>query len=490
MELQKILKRTKILESNFKNFDIDISNITCDSRQVEKGSLFVAVKGEKIDGHSFVDEVSEKGVSAVLCEVLPQKLKENVCYIIVDDTRQELSNVSCEFYDNPSEKLILTGVTGTNGKTTTATLLYKLFSALGFKSGLISTVENYVDTDVYPTANTTPGPLVINSLLAKMVEKGCQYCFMEVSSHSVVQKRIHGLKFSLGIFSNITLDHLDYHKTFQEYIKAKKGFFDSLDQDAFALVNGDDKNGMVMVQNSKAKVKTYGLKGFYDFNASILECGFEGMLLNICGKEMWSFLPGEFNAYNILAVYSAAVLLGQPVDEVLQTLSALHSVRGRFDIVNISKITAIVDYAHTPDALENVLNTIGEIRRESGKDNVLITVCGCGGDRDKSKRPLMAKIACRLSDKVVLTSDNPRTENPESILDDMYAGLENKDLAKAVRISDRKSAILSACMMAREGDIILIAGKGHETYQEINGVKHHFDDKETVSEILKGISKN
>ncbi|MCR4560814.1 MAG: UDP-N-acetylmuramoyl-L-alanyl-D-glutamate--2,6-diaminopimelate ligase [Bacteroidales bacterium] len=483
MKLSEILKRTKIIEA-VGNIDVEIFNITADSRNIKPQTLFVAVKGTKIDGHTFIYDVVEKGAAAVLCENLPETKADNVCYVRVKDSHEELGKAASAFYGYPSENLILAGVTGTNGKTTTATLLYKLFKKLGYKAGLLSTVENYVDDEVFPTSNTTPDPITINSLMAQMVEKGCQYCFMEVSSHSVVQKRIAGLNFALGVFSNITLDHLDYHKTFQEYIKAKKMFFDNLPKTAFALTNGDDKNGSVMVQNTKAQVKTYGLKGFYDFNASILECGFEGMLLNICGKEMWTFLPGEFNAYNILAVYSSAVLLGEQPQAVLQELSALHSVKGRFDIVNSNKITAIVDYAHTPDALENVLKTINAIRRELCAPSTLITLCGCGGDRDKSKRPLMAQIACKLSDKVILTSDNPRTENPESILDDMFAGLKDDDLKKTVRITDRKSAIQTACLMAKPGDIILIAGKGHENYQEVNGVKHHFDDKEIVSEFL------
>lgn len=483
MKLSEILERTKILESHG-NTDVEIENITADSRNIKTNTLFVAVKGTKTDGHTFINDVVEKGAAAVMCEILPETLSDKVCYVKVKDSHEELGKAASAFYGYPSENLILAGVTGTNGKTTTATLLYKLFKKLGYKAGLLSTVENYVDDEVFPTSNTTPDPITINSLMAQMVEKGCQYCFMEVSSHSVVQKRIAGLNFALGVFSNITLDHLDYHKTFQEYIKAKKMFFDNLPKTAFALTNGDDKNGSVMVQNTKAQVKTYGLKGFYDFNASILECGFEGMLLNICGKEMWTFLPGEFNAYNILAVYSSAVLLGEQPQAVLQELSALHSVKGRFDIVNSNKITAIVDYAHTPDALENVLKTINAIRRELSAPSTLITLCGCGGDRDKSKRPIMAQIACKLSDKVILTSDNPRTENPESILDDMFAGLKDGDLKKAVRITDRKSAIQTACLLAKPGDIILIAGKGHENYQDVNGVKHHFDDKEIVSGFL------
>lgn len=484
MKLKDILERIDVQEAKG-SLDTEILALTSDSRAIGESTMFVAVAGTKVDGHDFISDVVSKGAVAVVCERFPEQMPEGVCFVRLADTVDALGKIASAFYGYPSERLTLAGVTGTNGKTTTATLLYKLFKALGFKAGLLSTVENYVDDAVYPTKNTTPDPITINKLMAEMVEVGCEYCFMEVSSHSVVQKRISGLKFKLGIFSNITLDHLDYHKTFKEYIKAKKLFFDTLGKDAFALTNIDDKNGSVMVQNSKATIKKYSLRGFADFNAKILECGFEGMQLNINGKEMWTFLPGTFNAYNILAVYSSAVLLGQDPEEVLMQLSALHSVKGRFDIVNLAKITAIVDYAHTPDALENVLNTINNIRCDLAP-STLITICGCGGDRDKSKRPIMAQIACKMSDKVILTSDNPRTENPESILDDMFAGLtEPAQLAKAVRISDRKSAIQTACIMAKPGDIILIAGKGHENYQDVMGVKHHFDDKEIVSQQLQ-----
>ena len=414
---------------------------------------------------------------------MPDNAPDNVAFVVVDDTADAIGKIASAFYGFPSEHLTLAGVTGTNGKTTTATLLYNMFRQMGHKAGLLSTVENRIDDKVYPAVQTTPDPITINRLMAEMVAAGCEYCFMEVSSHSIVQKRISGLNFRLGIFSNITLDHLDYHKTFLEYIKAKKLFFDNLPSSAFALTNGDDKNGMVMVQNTKAQVKTYGLKNFYDFKATVLESNFEGMLLNICGKEMWTFLPGQFNAYNVLAVYSAAVLLGQNPDDVLTALSAMRSVRGRFDIVNLAGITAIVDYAHTPDALENVLKTIGQIRIAPQK---IITVCGCGGDRDKSKRPIMAKIAVQYSDKVILTSDNPRTENPDAILDDMFAGLDTPALkSAAIRITDRRAAIQAACFAAQKGDIILIAGKGHETYQDVMGVKSHFDDKEIVTQQLE-----
>ncbi len=483
MKLSDILERITVLDSRG-SLDIDISRLTSDSRNVDESTLFVAVKGTKADGHDYIADVVAKGVAAVVCERFPEDMPADITFVLLADTVDSLGKIASAFYGYPSEKLSLAGVTGTNGKTTTATLLYKLFKSLGYKAGLLSTVENYVDDTVYPAKQTTPDSITINRLMAEMVEAGCQYCFMEVSSHSIVQKRISGLRFRLGIFSNITLDHLDYHKTFQEYIRAKKMFFDNLPSDSYSLINTDDKNGRVMVQNSKSQIMTYGLHGFNDFNVSILECGLEGMLLNICGKEMWTFLPGRFNAYNVLAVYSSAVLLGQDPDNVLTQLSGLHSVKGRFDIVNIGGKSAIVDYAHTPDALENVLTTINQIRQDMCRKQELITICGCGGDRDRSKRPIMAQIAVRHSDKVILTSDNPRTENPESILDEMMAGLKPDDMPYVLRISDRKSAIQTACMMARQGDIILIAGKGHEDYQEINGVKHHFDDKETVRGIL------
>lgn len=482
MTLQQLIRNIKT-ENTQGNLDVEIKAITSDSRQAAPGVCFIAVPGTKTDGHAYIQDTINKGVSAVVCMHIPDNAPNNVAFVVVADTADAIGKIASEFYGRPSEHLTLAGVTGTNGKTTTATLLYNMFRQMGHKAGLLSTVENRVDDKVYPAVQTTPDPITINRLMAEMVDAGCEYCFMEVSSHSIVQKRISGLNFRLGIFSNITLDHLDYHKTFLEYIKAKKLFFDNLPSTAIALTNGDDKNGMVMVQNTKAQVKTYGLKNFYNFNATVLESNFEGMLLNICGKEMWTFLPGRFNAYNVLAVYSAAVLLGQEPEDVLTALSAMRSVRGRFDIVNLAGITAIVDYAHTPDALENVLKTIGQIRTAPQK---IITVCGCGGDRDKSKRPIMAKIAVQYSDKVILTSDNPRTENPEAILDDMFAGLDTPALqSAAIRITDRRSAIQTACFTAQKGDIILIAGKGHETYQDVMGVKSHFDDKEIVTQQLE-----
>ena len=483
MKLSEILNRISVKELHGDS-NVEVADVVSDSRKAAQGTLFVAVKGTKLDGHAYIPSVVAAGARAVVCEQMPEQLPDGVVFVKVDDTSDALGKIASAFYGYPSERLTLAGVTGTNGKTTTATLLYKLFRGLGYKAGLLSTVVNCVDDEQEPAQQTTPDPITINRLLAKMVDKGCEYCFMEVSSHSIVQKRISGLKFKLGIFSNITLDHLDYHKTFQEYIRAKKLFFDNLPEDAFSLVNTDDRNGKVMVQNTKSTVKTYGLAGFNDFNANILECGFEGMSLNICGREMWTLLPGKFNAYNVLAVYSSAVLLGQKPEEILQVLSGLRPVAGRFDIVNLAGKTAIVDYAHTPDALENVLNAINKIRCDM-QPSTLITLCGCGGDRDRSKRPLMAQIAVKNSDKVILTSDNPRTENPESILDEMMAGLKPENMGNVLRISDRRTAIQTACMIAQKGDIILIAGKGHENYQDVMGVKHHFDDKEIVTGILE-----
>jgi len=483
MKLSEILNRISVKELHGDS-NVEVADVVSDSRKAAQGTLFVAVKGTKLDGHAYIPSVVAAGARAVVCEQMPEQLPDGVVFVKVDDTSDALGKIASAFYGYPSERLTLAGVTGTNGKTTTATLLYKLFRGLGYKAGLLSTVVNCVDDEQEPAQQTTPDPITINRLLAKMVDKGCEYCFMEVSSHSIVQKRISGLRFKLGIFSNITLDHLDYHKTFQEYIRAKKLFFDNLPEDAFSLVNTDDRNGKVMVQNTKSTVKTYGLTGFNDFNANILECGFEGMSLNICGREMWTLLPGKFNAYNVLAVYSSAVLLGQKPEEILQVLSGLRPVAGRFDIVNLAGKTAIVDYAHTPDALENVLNAINKIRCDM-QPSTLITLCGCGGDRDRSKRPLMAQIAVKNSDKVILTSDNPRTENPESILDEMMAGLKPENMGNVLRISDRRTAIQTACMIAQKGDIILIAGKGHENYQDVMGVKHHFDDKEIVTGILE-----
>ena len=466
--------------------DISVSSICFDSRKVEKDSLFIAVKGMQSDGHKFISQAVSSGAVAIVCEEISSSLQgggQNVTYIKVKDSESALGIIASNFYDNPSEKLKLVGITGTNGKTTTATLLHDLFLSLGFNSGLISTVVCKIGTKDIPATHTTPDSIQLNRLMKQMVDEGCKYCFMEVSSHAVVQKRISGLKFSGAVFTNITHDHLDYHKTFDEYIKAKKKFFDDLSSDAFALVNKDDQNGILMIQNTNAVKKTYALKSSDDFKCKILESQFAGLLLNMDGTEMWSKLIGPFNAYNLLAVYSAAVLLGQEKLKVLTALSSLGAVDGRFQQVKThSGIVGIVDYAHTPDALLNVLKTIREIRVA---DEKIVTVIGCGGDRDALKRPVMAGIACEESDKVILTSDNPRSEDPEEIIRQMQKGVERQHQKKVLSITDRREAIRTACSLASAGDIILVAGKGHEKYQEIKGVKHPFDDVKILTENLE-----
>jgi UDP-N-acetylmuramoyl-L-alanyl-D-glutamate--2,6-diaminopimelate ligase len=480
MKLKQLLNHTEIV-GIFGNSDIDISGLSFDSRNISSNAMFFAIPGAKVDGHSFIDLAIANGAKAVVCETLPVIKNDNVCYIKVKSSGHALGEIANVFYGEPSKKLRLVGVTGTNGKTTTATLLYRLFKDLGYKTGLLSTIAIYIDSREMETSHTTPDAITINSVLSEMVRCGCDYCFMEVSSHSVVQGRIAGLEFKGGIFSNITHDHLDYHKTFDEYIKAKKGFFDSLGKDAFALVNVDDRNAKVMVQNTQAIVKMYALSSPADFMCRILEHSFEGMLLNIDGTETWVKFVGRFNASNLLAVYSAAILLGAEKNEILTELSKMTPVAGRFDSINLpSGVTAIVDYAHTPDALKNVLDTINDVRRDFGK---LITVVGCGGNRDKTKRPEMARIGVENSDKLILTSDNPRFEKPEDIVEDMKAGLNTAQLSQTLCIVNRREAIKTALALANKGDIVLIAGKGHENYQEIEGVKHHFDDKEIVMSI-------
>lgn len=465
---------------------VDVKDIQFDSRKVAAGTLFVAQRGTKVDGHTYIAGAVEKGAVAVVCEELPESMADGVAYVKVDDSSKALGLMAANWYGHPSEKLTLVGITGTNGKTTTVTLLHRMFRQLGYHVGLVSTIVNKIDEEEIATGHTTPDALELNHLLRRMVDAGCKYAFMEVSSHAVVQQRIAGVRFAGAIFSNITHDHLDFHKTMANYIAAKKGFFDGLDKEAWALVNVDDKNGRVMVQNTKASVHTYALQHDADIVCKIVENTFEGMHLQIDGKEMWCRLVGRFNAYNLLAIYGAAVLCGVDKDEALRILSSLEAAPGRFQYVNGRGITGIVDYAHTPDALQNVISTIDGIRR---KTQQLITVVGCGGDRDRTKRPEMAKIAAEGSDKVVLTSDNPRTENPDTILDEMEAGLTPQQLSRVVRITDRRQAIRTACMMAKEGDIVLVAGKGHETYQEVNGVRHHFDDVEEVGREL-GMIKN
>lgn len=455
---------------------VAVGRLEFDSRKVVPGTLFFATRGTQADGHAYIPAAVAAGAAAVVCEELPAERPAGVTFVQVPDSTVALGQVASAFYGHPSRRLKLVGVTGTNGKTTTATLLYRMFRRLGYKAGLISTVVYCVDEREIPSTHTTPDSIRLNAMMAEMVEAGCDYCFMEVSSHSLVQHRTAGLTFVGGIFSNITHDHLDYHKTFAEYIRAKKLFFDRLPAGAFALTNTDDRNGMVMVQNTKATVKTYALQSFADFRCRIVETLLDGMLLNLDGSEVWVKFLGRFNAYNLTSVYAAALLLGARRDEVLRILSDLTSVDGRFEPIHSKEgITAIVDYAHTPDALQNVIGTINEIRK---KDQKLYVVVGCGGNRDATKRPEMAKIAVDGSDMAVLTSDNPRLEEPGAIIEQMKSGLEPG--ARYLAITDRREAIKAAVALARPGDIILVAGKGHETYQDVGGVKHHFDDREEV----------
>jgi len=481
MKMKELLKGIDVVSLTGRENAI-ISNIEFDSRKITKGSLFVAVKGYKSDGHDFIDAAVASGASAVICEILPEIMDNKICWIKTNDSAKALGLAASNFFGNPSSSLKLIGVTGTNGKTTIATLLYNMFLRLGYKCGLFSTVCNYINGKELPATHTTPDPVQLNSLLSEMVNEGCDYAFMEVSSHSADQQRIAGLKFIEGIFTNLTHDHLDYHKTFDKYLAAKKSFFDSLPAGSFALANIDDRNGRVMLQNCKAHPYTFSVRGMADYRCSIIEQSFEGMGLKIQGEEVWTRFIGDFNASNLLAVYAASELLGASKKEILTILSDLHTVSGRLELVkSTSGITGIVDYAHTPDALLNVIDTINKIR-EAGVQ--LITVVGAGGDRDKTKRPIMAAISAEGSTKIILTSDNPRTEDPEMILDDMEAGITPDLKKKTLRISDRREAIKTAVMLANRGDIILVAGKGHETYQEIMGVKHHFDDREELKNAL------
>ncbi len=461
---------------------ITVTGVGFDSRMVAGGSLFVAVRGYKTDGHDYIEAALESGAAAIICEQLPSNIKNDVCWVQTTDSALALGQAASNFFGKPSSSLKLVGVTGTNGKTTIATLLYNMFTNLGYKCGLFSTVCNYINDREYPATHTTPDPVQLNNLLARMVSEGCSYAFMEVSSHSAAQKRIAGLQFDGGIFTNLTHDHLDYHKTFDNYLQAKKSFFDSLDSDSFALVNTDDRNGRVMIQNCNAGKYTFSVKGMADFRCTIVEQNFDGMLLRIQGDEVWTRFIGDFNASNLLAVYAASVLLGAEKGEILTVLSDLHPVSGRLEVVkSTGDISGIVDYAHTPDALKNVIETINKIRDASAK---LITVVGAGGDRDRTKRPKMAAISAEGSSRIILTSDNPRSEEPEAIIDEMEAGIPADLKRKTLRIPDRHMAIRTAVMMAEKGDIILVAGKGHETYQEINGVKHHFDDREELRDAL------
>ena len=506
MKISKILANCNLMEIEGDK-EVDLTDITFDSRQVKPGSLFFAVRGTQVDGHDYIDKAIEKGAKAIVCETMPKAKADGVTYVQVDNSAYVLGVAASNFFDNPSEKLKLVGVTGTNGKTTIATLLYRLFTDAGYACGLLSTIENIINREVVPSTHTTPDPIELNSLLQRMVDSGCEYAFMEVSSHSVAQDRIAGLHFAGGIFTNLTHDHLDYHRTMANYRNAKKKFFDNLPETAFALTNLDDKNGSVMLQNTRAKKLSYALKHDADFKGIILESHFDGMLLKVNGTEVFTQLVGRFNASNLLAIYGAALSLGFNKDELLVEISKLHGANGRFDMVHSDNgIVGIVDYAHTPDALQNVLETINEVMKTrtpnpqpptlnsqlstlnsklSTLNSKLITVVGCGGNRDTTKRPEMAAVAVKLSDMVILTSDNPRNEDPDDIIRQMKAGITAEDSRKALSITNRREAIRTAVALAKKGDIILIAGKGHENYQEINGIKNHFDDKEELSKAFK-----
>ena len=477
MKLKALLENVPLLEVKG-DMDKYIEGVSIDSRRAAANHLFVAVRGTQADGHRYIPKAIEQGATVVVCEEIPEEQTEGVTYLKVENSEQVVGQLASNFYSNPSSELRLVGVTGTNGKTTIATVLYNLMRRMGHRVGLLSTVCNYIDDEAVPTDHTTPDPVTLNALLRRMVDAGCDLCFMEVSSHSVVQNRIGGLTFTGGIFTNLTRDHLDYHKTFENYLKAKQQFFDRLPSDAFAITNKDDKNGMVMVQNTRAKVYTYSIQSVADFKAKIIESHFEGMYLELDGKEVGVHFVGRFNVSNLLAVYAAARLLGENQMTTLVTLSEMHPVSGRFEALRSPDgYTAIVDYAHTPDALENVLRAIHGVLEGRGR---VITVCGAGGNRDKGKRPLMAQEAVRQSDLVLLTSDNPRFEEPQAIIDDMLAGLDKEQQRNVLTIVDRREAIRTACRMAQKGDVILVAGKGHEDYQEVQGVKHHFDDKEEL----------
>jgi len=479
--LQDILYRSGTKEI-IGSLNKEISSVAFDSRKVIAGALFIAINGTQSDGHNFIEVAINKGAAAIVCNSLPTEILPNVTYVVVTNTSEALGYIASNFYDNPSKKLKIVGVTGTNGKTTIVTLLFNLFIDLGYKTGMLSTIQNKINNHILETTHTTPDALKINELLSQMVDDGCEYVFMEVSSHAIVQHRISGIMYTGGIFTNISHDHLDYHKTFKEYIVAKKLFFDNLPSNAFAITNIDDKNGNVMLQNTKAKKFTYGIKNMASYKGRIIEDGFEGMIMNIDGSEMYSLLSGKFNAYNILAVYSTAILLQQNKDETLVSISKLKGAEGRFDIVkSASGITAIIDYAHTPDALENVISTINSIRTHNEQ---LITVVGAGGNRDSSKRPIMAKIASLLSNRIILTSDNPRDEDPLQILAEMREGIDPAKKNMSMVIPDRKEAIITAYNIARTGDMILIAGKGHEKYQDIKGTKYPFDDKKIIAELM------
>lgn len=483
MKLQELVSNIQVdIIDTHGDKDVDVKGIASDSRKVSEGFAFIATQGVQVDGHEFIGKAIESGAKVIICDRDIADMVSDVTYVKVKDSADAIGKLASAWFGDPSQKLQLVGVTGTNGKTTTATLLYKMFRQLGYGAGLLSTVCNYVNDEEYPATHTTPDPISLNEFLAKMVKSGCEYAFMEVSSHAIHQKRISGLLFRGGIFTNLTQDHLDYHKTMQEYLKAKKLFFDNLPESAFALTNVDDKNGLVMLQNTKAEKHTYSVRSLGDFKARILEKHFDGTAIEINGRELEVQFVGVFNVYNLLAVYGASVLLGQDIEKVLVILSTLKSVAGRFETIRSKDdFTAIVDYAHTPDALTNVLNAIHDVLDGGGR---VISVVGCGGNRDKTKRPIMAQESVRLSDQVILTSDNPRFEEPQSIIDDMVAGLDPVQMKKTLCIVEREQAIKTACALAKSGDVILIAGKGHEDYQDVKGVKHHFDDREVVKAIL------
>ena len=486
MILRQVLDNVKILEIVGK-LETEISEIIFDSRKVIENSLYIAIKGTLADGHQYISSAIEKGAKGIVCEVLPEQKEEGITYIKVENSSDVLGLVASNFYGNPSKDLILIGVTGTNGKTSISTLLFDVFQKMGYLSALISTVEYRIGSEVFPSTHTTPDIITLNRILSKAVEQGCQYAFMEVSSHGIHQGRIDGLNFRIAGFTNITHDHLDYHKTFLEYLNTKKRFFDELPQTAVAITNIDDKNGLVMLQNTKAKKKTYAVKTLADYHGKLLELDFNGMLLDFNGKEFWTTLTGKFNVYNLLLVFAIARELGFEENEILTTISKLKRVNGRFEVLKSQGgIIFVVDYAHTPDALENILDSINEIRT---KNERLITIFGCGGDRDREKRPEMGKVATRKSTLVIITSDNPRTEEPMQIIKEIEAGVESQNFSKYITIPDRKEAIKMAIKFAEPKDIVLVAGKGHETYQEINGVRHHFDDKETILELVNIMGK-
>ena len=483
MKLSELLRETQCTRMVLPKEEVDVQGINIDSRLVQKGDMFIAVRGTQTDGHQYIAAAEEKGAVAIVCEKTPDKLSPNVAYITFPNVQSVTGKLATTFYGNPSQKLKLVGVTGTNGKTTIATLLYELFRKMGHRCGLLSTVCNYIDGTPYPSTHTTPDAISLNRLLAQMVEAGCEYAFMEVSSHALDQERTGGLEFAGGIFTNLTRDHMDYHESMENYLKAKKSFFDNLSRNAFAITNLDDKNGPVMVQNCRGDIKNYSTRTICDYRARLVETHLDGMLLEFNNREFATLLTGRFNISNLLAIYGAAVELGKDPEEVLRVMSTLKPVSGRFEAMHSPDgFSAIVDYAHTPDAIKNVLSTVNDVLR--GRGNI-ITVVGAGGNRDKGKRPLMAAEAAKASSRVILTSDNPRNEDPQEIINDMLAGLTDEQRKKTITIVDRKEAIRTACAFAQKGDVVVVAGKGHENYQEIQGVKHHFDDKEVINEIFK-----